>query len=198
MENAWRIGLFLGLAILGGRDAAEAQTPSVAGAADQPQPAAGAADRPQPAADTADQPQPAPRPTAPATATAGIRRRSDPYFNRVVTTGRGPVAAEARGPADPLKPFSPGVREANARAAMGSTRTPPRAASPPRAVPSSHNYYPGMRPSRHPNANVAQVRRPRRGMGTGVGMGPGMGMGIGAPPAARGTGGVPAGAAGRG
>src|SRR5690242_20305129 len=104
MANAWRIGLFLGLAILGGRNAAEAQTPPSDGAADRLQPAAGTSYPPQSAVGAADQPQPAPRPTPPATATAGTRRRSDPYFNRVVTTGRSPVATETRGPNDPLRP----------------------------------------------------------------------------------------------
>jgi hypothetical protein len=182
MEKAWRIGLVLGLAILIGRNAAEAQTPPSVGTADRPQSAA-----PRVAA-------PAPRRTAPATATAGTRRRSDPYFNRVVTTGRGPVASQAMGQGDPLRPYSTGAGQANAQAGMGSTRAQPRAVSPPRAAPSSHNYYPGMRTSRHPNANVAQVRRPQRGMGRGVGLG----MGVGAPPSAPGTSGVPAGASGRG
>src|SRR5690348_16339990 len=108
MENAWRIGLLVGLTILGGRNAAEAQTP----------PAAGAVDRPQSAA--ARVAGPARRPST--TAKAPARRRADPYFNRVVTTGRGPVAPEAMGQDDPFRPYSAGVREADARAAMGSTR----------------------------------------------------------------------------
>lgn len=180
MENAWRIGLFLGLAILGGRRAAEAQTP----------PAVGAADRPRPAADTADRPRPVPPPAAPATATAGPRRRTEPYFNRVVTTGRGPAASGPMGQGDPLRPYSAGAGQAHAQGAMGSTRARPRVVSPPRAAPSSHNYYPGMRASRHPNANAARVRHPQRGMG--------MGKGMGAPPSTPGAVGIPAGGAGRG
>jgi hypothetical protein len=180
MTSPWRIGLFVGLAILGGRTAAEAQT----------QPGAGTADRPQSAAPRVA--APARRPSMPATAAA--RRQADPHFNRVVTTGRGPVAAESMGQNDPLRPYSAGAGRTNGQAAMGSTRAQPRAASPPRGVSSSHNYYPEMRASRHPNANVAQVRRPQRGMGTGVGMG----MGMGALPSTPGMGGIPAGGAGRG
>jgi hypothetical protein len=195
-RSSWRIGLFLGLAILGGRTAAEAQTP----------PGVGAADRPQAAATGVA--APTPRRATTATAAAAARRRSDPHFNRVVTTGRapmsgasgaaaarrGPVGSDAMGRDDPFRPYSAGVRAADARAAMGSTRPQPPAARPPQAVQSSHNYYPTLRGGQHPNGNVAQVRRPQKGIG--LGTGPGMGMGV--PYSVPVPGGIPAGVSGRG
>ncbi len=193
MSTPWRIGLFVGLAILGGRTAAEAQT----------QPAGGPAPAGAPVSASSSNAAIIAPPSASAVQSAMSRRRADPSFNRVVTTRRAPAsrasgaAATDRGPIgqpDPLRPYSARVRAANAQAAMGSTRPQPRAVSPPPTVQSPRNYYPGMRVSQHPNANVPTVRPhcvPTRG---GV-MGGGLGLG-GSTPAGSGRGGTaPAGAA---
>ncbi len=77
---------------------------------------------------------------------------------------------------DPLRPYSARVREAQSQSVIGSTRMPPpRVAVQPRTV-QSHNYYPTLRTSQHPNANVPQARRrctPSRGAAMGGSMGRG-------------------------
>jgi hypothetical protein len=159
MMSSWRIGLFLSLAILGGRTAADAQTRSGRPASG---PAAGA---------TA---APATSRAASASTTAAVaaatRRQPSLSFNRVATTGRGSVSASSRGMSagrglassgaisqgDPLRSYSPRVREASS--SISSTR--PQEA--PRVIAErpvqSYNYYPGMRTGQHPNANTAQIR----------------------------------------
>jgi hypothetical protein len=162
MKDSWRIGPIVGLVILGSWTAADAQTRPV-GATGRRSAQAGAS--------SGNQPIIAP-PSAEATAAAMSRRRPDPSFNRVATTSRAPMSRATRagarsgGPAalstpgedDPFRPYSARVREADRLAAMGSTRPQPRSARPPQPVASSYNYYPGMRTSQHPNANVPTVR----------------------------------------
>jgi len=178
MASTWRISLFVGLAILVGGTTATAQI----------QPGVGTDDGSEPAPDM----PPAATPPPSSSALAPIRSpATSSYFNRTTTIRRSPASSpgiaagggaalsEAMGRQDPLRPYSDGVRQADRRAVMGSTRPQPRAASPPRMAQSPHNYYPTLRGSRHPNANVPPVRRPRTGtvMGMGTGMGIGMGMG---------------------
>jgi hypothetical protein len=168
MKSSWRIGLLIGLAALGGRTAAMAQA----------RPGYGSADGRTSATTRAASPS--------ATAMAAARGTADPSFNRVTTTRlapasgayRGadragtPAGSGAMGQADPFRPYSPRVREAEARAAMSTTRPQqPRVAVQPRVV-QSHNYYPGMRISRHPNANAPRCT-PGRGavLAGGVGRG---------------------------
>jgi hypothetical protein len=82
-------------------------------------------------------------------------------FHRVTTTWRG--AGGVGGPiaADPLQPYSVQAQPArNSRAAAGSISysAPSRPVSGPPALPATtHNYYPGMRPAQHPNANTART-----------------------------------------
>jgi hypothetical protein len=166
MENSWRVGLFIGLAVLGGRTSAFAQA--------------------QPGTDPANGRAPA---SATAATAPAARRQADPSYNRVTTLGRAPASGSSRGgygagtsaawgamgEDDPLRPYSARVREGHSRSVIGSTRTPTpqRVAVQPQAVP-SYNYYPGMRTSQHSNANVPQVRRhctPSRGAVMAGGMG---------------------------
>jgi hypothetical protein len=168
MGNSWRIGLFIGLAVLGGRTSAFAQA--------------------QPGSAPATGPATASAPAG--SAATAARRPADPSFNRVTTSGRAsaygasraaygtdtPSATGAMGQNDPLRPYSARVREANSRSAIGSTRTPPPqpTAVQPRPTP-AYNYYPGLRTNQHPNANVPQRRHctPSRGAVLAGGMGRG-------------------------
>jgi hypothetical protein len=197
MATSWRIGLLIGLAVLGGRTAAVAQEQAGTGPVDGSAAAAAPSAMSGRTAAVA-QAQPGTGPvdgSAPATAaTAAARRPADPSFNRVTSTRRVP-ASGAMVQEDPLRQYSAQAREAKSRSVTGSTRTqPPAAAVQPQRV-QSRNYYPGMRVSRHPNANVPQVRR-QQGMGMGVRMGTGMGGGARHSTSIRGA--VPAGGAGRG
>jgi hypothetical protein len=195
MATSWRIGLLIGLAVLGGRTAAVAQEQAGTGPVDGSAPAAAAAPSEMSGRTAAvAQEQAGTGPvdgSAPATAaTAAARRPADPSFDRVTSTRRVP-ASGAMVQQDPLRPYSAQAREAKSRSAIGSTRTqPPPAAVQPQTV-QSRNYYPGMRVGQHPNANVPQVRR-QQGMGVGTGMGGGARH----PTSSRGA--VPAGGAGRG
>jgi hypothetical protein len=151
-----RIGLFVGLAILGSQGAVDAQT----------RPGAGAAHR-------ADSPAIRGAASAPsASASVGTRPPGvSPSFNRVVTTGRSSPSAEPRGPYgaggplaagamredDPFRPYSARVREAQLQAAMGTTRPRPYAVARPQPVQPSHNYYPGLRVGRHCTPSRAGV-----------------------------------------
>lgn len=171
MGTSWRIGLFIGLAVLGGRTSAFAQ--AQAGTGTTTGPARASASAPAASAATA------------------ARRPANSSFNRVTTARRTSAygtsragygtstsyASGAMGQDDPLRPYSARVREANSRSAIGSTRTPPPqpTAVQPRPTP-SYTYYPGMRTSQYPNANVPQPRRhctPSRGAVLAGGMGRG-------------------------
>jgi hypothetical protein len=170
MGTSWQIGLFIGLAVLGGRTSAFAQA----------QPGTG------PATGQGQAPASAPA----ASAATAARRPADPSFNRVTTSGRASAygtsraaygtgtssATGAMGQDDPLRPYSARVREANSRSVIGSTRTPPPqpTAVQPRPTP-SYNYYPCLRTGQHPNANVPQRRHctPSRGAVLAGGMGRG-------------------------
>jgi hypothetical protein len=170
MVTPWRIGLFIGLAVLGSRTSAFAQAQSGSG------PATGQAQASTPAASAA----------------TAARRPADPSFNRVTTSGRAsaygasraaygtdtPSATGAMGQNDPLRPYSARVREANSRSVIGSTRTPPPQPTAVQPRPTlSYNYYPDLRTSQHPNANVPQARRPHCTPGRGAVMAGGMGRG---------------------
>lgn len=173
MGNTWRIGLFVGLGILGGQAPAEAQTQ--AGGA----PAGSSAGASATASDT---PVVAP-PSAAATA-AGVvasRRRAGSSFNRVVTARRASPSGTTPGTAatgspgmvgqdDSLRPYSARVREAQLRAMASTSRPQSRVARQAPVPQSSHSYYPGIRGSRHPNANVPLVNRQQMGIGMGMGM----------------------------
>ena len=77
MGNSWRIGLFIGLAVLGGRTSAFAQA--------------------QPGTGPATGPAPASAPAAPAASAAtAARRPADPSFNRVTTSGRASAYGTSR------------------------------------------------------------------------------------------------------
>ena len=178
MATSWRIGLLIGLAVLGGRTAAVAQEQAGTG------PANGSAAAAAPSAMSGRmaavaQAQPDTRPvdgSAPATAAmAAARRPADPSFNRVTSTRRVP-ASGAMVQEDPLRPYSAQAREAKSRSVIGSTRPQPSPAAVQPQTVQSRNYYPGMRVSQHPNANVPQVRRQQ-----GIGMRMGTGMGGGGP-----------------
>lgn len=159
-----RISLIVGLAIAG--------TPCSAGAQGLP----GGGTTAGPASPAVGTTGSAPSAAAPARAIAPPRMPAASSFQRVTTTRRTMAApmrqssrAVARDPMamgqdDPFRPYSERVRAARAEAAMGTTRPQPRAAAPPRMVQSSRTYYPGMRISRHPNANTAQVVGSSSGM----------------------------------
>lgn len=167
MRMSSRLGLLIGLMILGGRTTAMGQSPAA----------------------TSRSTATATRSTSSipnrSTATAAGRRRSAPSFNRVVTRGRASAsrdstaryadpAAGAAAPGstngydanDPFRPYSLRARAAQSQSSLGSTRTPPpRMVVPQRTAP-PHNYYPTMRGSQYPNANVPQARHrctPSRG-----------------------------------
>jgi hypothetical protein len=173
MVTSWRIGLFIGLAVLGSRTSAFAQAQSGSG------PATGQAQ--------------AQASTPAASAATAARRPADPSFNRVTTSGRASASRTSRaaygtgtssyasgsmGQDDPLRPYSARVREANSRSVIGSTRTPPPQPTAVQPRPTlSYNYYPDLRTSQHPNANVPQARRPHCTPGRGAVMAGGMGRG---------------------
>jgi hypothetical protein len=164
MMRSWRISLYFGLAILGGRTGADAQA----------QPAAGTANRPRAAA-TQDRSSATAATATPATAAA--RRSSGASSGRVAySSRRGTAYASTRGaPAgngpgayaedDPLRPYSAQARQA--AAAISPTRLSEGPPPPPRtAPPARYDYYANMHSGQHPNANVPQTRRhctPSRG-----------------------------------
>jgi hypothetical protein len=124
-------------------------------------------------------------------------------FNRVTTTrkqalpspsqpagvsraGSASSAATAASRAAAVRPFTPPVGSARARAATSGVpaestwRQTPRPVRPPATATKSvtRSYYPGMRPGAHPNADIAKTRA-RNGLGSvqgGIGVGIGMGM----------------------
>ncbi len=203
-----RIGLFVGLAILGSQTVSDAQTAAddQAAAGVQARPGAGATDRP------ALPSTPEAAPAGGATVTTRPPRPASSSFQRVVTTRRStvspmtrglpaaarPVAPEAMRQDDPLRPYSSQVRDARLQAATGTSRPQPRATAPRQTIQSSRSFYPGMRISRHPNASAAPPRRQSAGVG-GMGMGTGMGgMGMGARQSTPARAGATAGGAARG
>jgi hypothetical protein len=105
---------------------------------------------------------------APAKPAAPVVPKRTPHFNRVTTTRTQIVPAPSPGAARsaPPGPFEARALNERARAAnsgipAGSTwrRTAPPSRPPATSVQSAtRNYYPGMRPSVHPNADQAQVR----------------------------------------
>ena len=163
MMRSWRIGLYIGLAILGGRTGADAQT----------QPAAGTAARPRATA-TRDGSSATPTP-----ATAATRRSTGASSGRLTSTSRrstayatprGTPAGYGYGPGtygedDPLRPYSAQARQS--AAAISPTRLSEAPPPPPRtAPPARYDYYANMHSGQHPNANVPQTRRhctPSRG-----------------------------------
>jgi hypothetical protein len=161
MMTSWRIGLCVGLAILGGRTVADAQT----------QPAAGAAARPRATATRAGSS------VAATPAAAATRRSTAASFNRLTSTSyRGSAYPAPRGMPpgvgpgayaedDPLRPYSAQARQS--AAAISPTRLSVGPPPPPRmAPPARYDYYPNMHTGQHTNANVAQTRRhctPSRG-----------------------------------
>ncbi|MHB1557448.1 MAG: hypothetical protein ACYC61_08210 [Isosphaeraceae bacterium] len=187
MTMSWRLGLLIGLMILASRTPVLGQSSAVTGDAGRgTSPPVATSPGARSAAATTRSMTPVPSRST-ATAVAAARRRSDPSFNRVVTQGRasaysasaaryaaagaGP-GASASGPAngyeanDPLRPYSLRAREAQSRASLGSTRTPPPQMIVPQRTAPPHNYYPTMRGSQHVNANVPQTRHrctPSRG-----------------------------------
>jgi hypothetical protein len=126
---------------------------------------------------------------------AAARRRS--RFNRVTTTRKegvpgAPQGARAGSASSASRAAASGpytsqaMREhraaANSAIPSGSTwrQERPKAAPPPSATRSvTHNYYPGMRPGLHPNADKATVRsrNGRNSAGAVFGMGLGMSAG---------------------
>lgn len=169
MKVSWHLGLLIGIAGMASGTEAFAQAPTGTGTS---------------TGTTAS--------NARATARALAARRPDNRsFNRVTTTGRSATAGTPRSAYatastatvaalaqdDPLRPYSPRARAAEQQAAMRTTRptVPQQVAVVPRTT-QPHNYYPSIRITQHPNANVPQTRAhctPSRG---GVMMG-GMGMG---------------------
>ncbi len=174
MGNSWRIGLFVGLAILGCQVSADAQTQAGGSAAGQPTGVgASASNRPAIAPPSA---------SATTAAVAASRRRADSSFNRLATVRRASASAATRGGAaaggsgmsgqdDPLRPYSARVREAQLQASTSTSRPQSRLAMQAPPAQSSRSYYPSMRGSQHPNANVPAVNRQGMGMGMGMNMG---------------------------
>jgi len=159
MMTTWRIGLCVGLAILGGRTVADAQT----------QLAVGAADRQWATASRAGSS------AAVTPATAAARRSTAASYNRLTSTSRRSYAySEPRGAGagigpgmyaaeDPLRPYSAQARKS---AAMSSpTRLSEAPPPPPRvAPPARYDYYPNMRSGQHPNANRPHCTPSRGGV----------------------------------
>ena len=181
MAGSLRIHLFVGLAVLGISSAATAQAPAGADADDPSQPAA---DTPPPA----DTPLPAETPKPAKTLGPTHSQATNSHFSRTTTVRRAPASSTAApgasaagggghsatvGRKDVARPNPEGARKAERPASLGASRQPPAAM--PAKTQSGHDYYPGSRGGRYPNANVAQVRRQK--MGTRFGMGMGMGMG---------------------
>jgi hypothetical protein len=175
MNGTWRIGMALGLAILGGEAVAKAQ-------------AVGSANGSTSVA--------TPSGTVP-TASAG-RATTVPRGGPASTLKRGapPAASRLSASFNRVTTARPGALTANT-AKGASTQVPAsstwQAQSPSRSQPvggqtTSHNYYPGMRIGQYPNANRARISRGRTGM-----MGMGMMMMPGAGASSRGR--VPAGSA---
>ncbi len=186
MKISCRLGLLIGLMILGGRTTAIGQSPAGTGDAGRgtSSPAASSTSR---SAATAIRSTTTVPSRSTATAAAAARRRSDPSFNRVVTRGRASAypgstarygdadtAAGAAVPGsvsgndanDPFRPYSVRARAAQSQSSLGSTRTPPPQVVVPQRTAPPHNYYPTMRGAQHFNANVPQGRHrcaPSRG-----------------------------------
>jgi hypothetical protein len=139
MRNSWRMGLVLGLAVLGGGTTATAQAD---GDRDDRTPAQARRSRSNsPNGRTFAPPQ------------QGVS------YNRL-TTARPAVVASSQ--AAWVAPYSSQAVQAQPRAARSSWQQgPQRAASPPPGMVRStpYTYYPGMRPEQHPNANTAQITR---------------------------------------
>lgn len=185
MKMSWRLGLLIGLMMLGSRTAAVGQSSAVTGDAGRgTSSSAATTSTSRSAAPTSRSTNSVPSRSA---AAAAARRRSDPSFNRVVTRGRASAyrgstaryadaaagGASASGSAnaydanDPLRPYSLRARAAQSQSPLGSTRIPPptQMVVPQRTAP-SHNFYPTMRGSQYVNANVPQARHrctPSRG-----------------------------------
>lgn len=162
MLTSRRIGLtVVGLVILGSSTVAEAQT--------QPGPGAGGwpGSNSTRAAYSAGTTPAAAATRHPASSsynrvTTNTRRRSAYSSSRGATAGYGAgMSAED----DPFRPYSAQARRsAGAISPTRPTEAPP---PPPREEPpAQHDYYPSLRGTRYPNANVPQMRRhctPSRG-----------------------------------
>jgi hypothetical protein len=183
MMRSWRIGLYLGLAILGDRTVADAQ----------PQPTSGVAARPRATAIRAGIPAPASRPGTSASvasamsgATSGMppvtpamppaRRSTASSFNRLTSTSRRGAASSApretpagidsrnHAEGDPFRAYSAQARQS--AAAISPTRLSEAPPPPQVAPPARYDYYRNIRSGQHLNANLAQTRRhctPSRG-----------------------------------
>ena len=175
MRYGWRIRAVLGLAVLFGGTAANAQGGgAVAGAQ------VGGSSKGSVSSDSGQEDETADDPKA--TTPAPPPRSRVPTFNRVTSTRRETVPASpqaarsgAKSPgtgraaqSDPGRPYTSQALQARARAAKaqvpaGSTGQPGprrRAIPPPPAIESTtRNYYPGMKPGQQLNANTAQVKR---------------------------------------
>ena len=163
-RNSWRIGLVFVLATLGGGIAANAQSVASPNA----QGVASPSDR------TAS---PAQRSRVSPSTSSSARRFAPPQrgisYNRVTTRPQAAGGATPRrtsagsgtiSQADSLRPFSAQAANPRVPASSSWSQQPQRPASPsPMMVRTTpHNYYPGMRPEQHPNANTAQITSGRR------------------------------------
>jgi len=190
MRDSWRIGLVLGLAALSGGTAANAQ---VGGAAADAQVGGAAADARNdghlngglPGSVEKDAEHKDPKTSRPAPA----QPRTSSFFDRVTTVRREAVSSSSpatrvappggasafsgvKPQADPLRPHDAQAKQARNPAAdphvsAGSSwhQESERHANPTRGTlrSTTHNYYPGMRSARQPNANAAQVASAGRG-----------------------------------
>ena len=200
MRNNWRLGLVLGLVISVGGTTARGQGGNTAGGTQAGSPtvspsavgdANGGLSQPAPGDSTLTDPS--------TTAVSPPRPSRVSSFNRV-TSGRSEVvsapsqARRAAGsggtsavggkmsPSAALGPYRARATQAQAKAARdripasstwreGPQRPPP----PPTVRSTAHNYYPGMRPGEHPNANTPQAAgtgQRRTGVAAGAVLGP--------------------------
>ena len=181
MRYNWRLGLVLGLAISVGETAVRAQ---VGGTAAGGQPGGPAVSPPAAGDSNSGLSEPAlgdSTLTDPSVAPPRPSRVSS--FNRVTTGRREVVSAPSQArravgpggtsavagktsPSAALGPYRARAAQAQAKGAKDRTPAsstwregPQRPTSPPPATARStaHNYYPGMRPGEHPNANTPQA-----------------------------------------
>jgi hypothetical protein len=177
MRNDWRIGVALGLAVLVGATAARAQ---VAGPGDGGQ-TGGSAAVPQaerqtngglsdPGQGNPALKEPGEKPVVPP------RPKRVSSFNRVTTARRDAVSAPSS--AGPVRAQEGTAKDRIPKGSSWQQGTQ-QPTTPPAATvrSSSHNYYPGMRISQHPNANTPQAARTgqrRTGMQAGALSGAGL------------------------
>ncbi len=179
MKMSCRLGLLIGLMILGSWTTAMGQSSAGAGIGDLDRQTSA----PGVTSSTSRSAVGATRSTTSAQSRAAAgRRRSPTSFNRTVTRGVGSAytgstarsagagagalasgSAYGYGGIDPLRPYSPRARAAHSQSTLGSTRRPPRQVVVPQRTTPSYNYYPSMRGSRFGNANVPHRCTPSRG-----------------------------------